>query len=278
MDEAAAVATIAAFQQHGTDLPVDYEHQTLGGPYSSPTGQAPAAGWIKALKAVSPAGASVDETEAEPGLWAEVQWTAEALEKLRTREYRYLSPVALVRRKDRRLVGIHSVALTNKPAIMGMRPVVNHDPEAVTVDGGHASTAEALRGMLRLDDSAPDEVLLVAAAERIQALEQAERLQEASQRVSRAMSAGKLTAAQRDWALSLARRDPDAFAEWEACAPVTVPLGRLRAPSGHDGAAPAHRRAVEDTARAEWRANRAFLETICTESAYVARALRECSA
>jgi hypothetical protein len=50
VDEEAAKETIAAFERHGTDLPVDYEHQTLGGTYSSPSGQAPAAerSWLKA--------------------------------------------------------------------------------------------------------------------------------------------------------------------------------------------------------------------------------------
>ena len=127
----AAAATIAAFSAHGTDLPVDYEHQTLGGAYSSPTGQAPAAGWIKALAIVTPEEASAGGAESQPGLWADVQWTPEAAERLRGRQYRYLSPVALVRRSDRRIVGLHSVALTNKPAIVGMRPMVSSAlPEA----------------------------------------------------------------------------------------------------------------------------------------------------
>jgi len=43
VDEEAVQLTVQAFDEHGTDLPIDYEHQTLGGSYSSPTGQAPAA-------------------------------------------------------------------------------------------------------------------------------------------------------------------------------------------------------------------------------------------
>ena len=276
VDDEAATETIAAFEQHATDLPVDYEHQTLGGAYSSPSGQAPAAGWIKALSVVSPA-AAADDSETEPGLWAVVEWTADAMKKLRGRLYRYLSPVALVRRKDRRLVGLHSVALTNKPAIVGMRPVVNSDTAVSPNEQSTPSAAVELCGLLGIEDSASGEIVLVAAADRIRTLEQAEKMKQASDRVSRAMSAGKLTSAQRDWALSLAQRDTEGFDQWEASAPVVVPLGRILPPSD-DGGGGVHRRAVGDAARAEWRANRAFLETICTESAYVANALRGCSA
>lgn len=47
MDEEAARLIIEAFDAHGTALPIDYEHQTLGGEYASPDGKAPAAGWIE---------------------------------------------------------------------------------------------------------------------------------------------------------------------------------------------------------------------------------------
>jgi phage I-like protein len=54
-----------------------------------------------------------------------VEWTPRAAEYLRNKEYRYLSPVVLVRKSDRRAVRLHSVALTNTPAIDGMVPLVN---------------------------------------------------------------------------------------------------------------------------------------------------------
>ena len=43
VDDDAAQMAVAAFEEHGTDLPIDFEHQTLGGVYASPSGQAPAA-------------------------------------------------------------------------------------------------------------------------------------------------------------------------------------------------------------------------------------------
>src|SRR5947209_2094053 len=121
VDAEAMQRTIEAFTAHGADLPIDFEHQSLGGAFSAPSGLAPAAGWIKALRAVVPderspdtatrgadsnlafgsglinAGANAGDDLA-PGLWADVDWTPVAMEQLATRQYRYLSPVALVRR------------------------------------------------------------------------------------------------------------------------------------------------------------------------------------
>ena len=114
LDDDSARLAIQAFEEHGTDVPIDYEHQTLGGTFSSPSGTAPAAGWIKRLLA-----------ESGVGLLAEIEWTDHAKKMLAAKEYRYLSPVAIIRKSDRKLVGIHSAALTNKPAIVGMLPIVN---------------------------------------------------------------------------------------------------------------------------------------------------------
>jgi phage I-like protein len=120
LDAEAGRMVVEAFAGHGTDVPVDYEHQSLGGTYASPSGQAPAAGWIKGLHLVGPEDGGI-----EPGLYADVEWTESAQAKLSAREYRYISPVVIVRKRDRRVVALHSAALTNKPAIVGMRPIVN---------------------------------------------------------------------------------------------------------------------------------------------------------
>lgn len=100
---------IGYFEARGNDVVIDYEHQTLDG------GQAPAAGWVKELQDRGP-----------NGLWARVDWTERAREYLANKEYRYLSPVVLVRRADNKAVAIHSVALTNAPAMSGVRPIVNN--------------------------------------------------------------------------------------------------------------------------------------------------------
>ncbi len=273
LDEDAAHVTLSAFESHGTDLPIDYEHQTLGGEYSSPTGQAPAAGWITKLTPVSPDDAGRDGRPAVPGLWADVTWTGEGAERLAHREYRYLSPVALIRRTDRRLVGLHSVALTNKPAIVGMRPVVNRISASCGANEG--AHLKALRIALSLEGDADASVVLRAAVGRIRELERAEAQRRAEERVTSAMSDGKLTPAQRAWALSLAQRDPAEFDRWAADAPCVVLTGRLSSPEGAGHCAAGAGRIAEAAAREEWRANRTFLERLCTEDAYAAAAARE---
>ena len=72
------------FKERKLDLVIDYEHQTLQDI------QAPAGGWIK------------DIYKGEDALIAKVEWTQKAAEYLKNKEYRYLSPVVLVRKKDRK--------------------------------------------------------------------------------------------------------------------------------------------------------------------------------
>jgi phage I-like protein len=97
----------ARIAQRGVDLVIDYEHQTLKGV------QAPAAGWVKEL------------ILRDGNIAARVEWTPAATKYLKNKEYRYLSPVIAVRGSDSKATGIHSLALTNTPAIEGMTPIVN---------------------------------------------------------------------------------------------------------------------------------------------------------
>lgn len=97
------------FKNRRLDIVIDYEHQTLKDM------QAPAGGWIK------------DIYKGEDAVVAKVQWTDKAKDYLKNKEYRYLSPVVMVRKKDRKAAAIHSVALTNTPAIDGMFALVNSD-------------------------------------------------------------------------------------------------------------------------------------------------------
>lgn len=108
MDDEAAAAIVAAFAKHGTALPIDREHETL--PENTPAaGSRGAVGWI-------------EEVYAEPGnaLMGKVRWTDEGRALIRAEAFRYLSPVLMVRKSDRRAVSLHSAAMTNKPAIPKM--------------------------------------------------------------------------------------------------------------------------------------------------------------
>lgn len=252
VDEEAGRLVVAAFAAHGTDLPIDYEHQTLGGSFAAPDGKAPAAGWIKRL-------------EARPGvgLIAHIEWTPPARELLRTRQYRYLSPVAMVRREDRRMAALHSVALTNKPAIVGMTPIIS------AAGGGEAVAALRLR--LALPAEAGADEVLVAASARLAEVEREGRERRAAERVGDALRSGRLTDAQRGWAETLVLRDERLFDEWLATAPVVVPCGATAPPAGEGG--PARQRGLEAAARAEFRGS-PLLAALTSEEAYVAAARR----
>jgi len=109
-DDASADALIAEFNSRSRDLVIDFEHSTLSG------NEAPAAGWIDRL-----------EKNAE-GLCAHVKyWTDKAKEYLNKGEYRYFSPTLLFGRGGKSPDALHSVALTNHPALHGVDALVAND-------------------------------------------------------------------------------------------------------------------------------------------------------
>lgn len=262
------------FKSRKLDLVIDYEHQTLQDV------QAPAGGWIK------------DLYKGEDAIVAKVEWTPRAAEYLKNKEYRYLSPVVLVRKRDQKATAIHSVALTNTPAIDGMFAVVNSlDIDDIT-EGGNEMDLKELAKTLGLPETATEEEIKKAvenaakAAEKLKeaegekpskgdnALEGAEvvanstilsmlglnedaktedvaasimalkagapdtqaellalkqRMQErdADEAVEKALQAGKITAAQSEWAKSYALKDMEGFKGFVDKAPVVVPNGKL---------------------------------------------------
>ncbi len=105
-DEASQAAIVEAFTRHGVDVVIDYEHASTTG------GKAPAGGWIKSLVAGG-----------KDGLVGGVEWTGDAAEEIRKGQYRYHSPVAIYERESRRVVALHSVALTNTPRTNNMAPI-----------------------------------------------------------------------------------------------------------------------------------------------------------
>lgn len=129
------------FKDRKLDLVIDYEHQTLADV------QAPAGGWIK------------DLCKGEDAIIARVEWTARAAEYLKNKEYRYLSPVVLVRKRDQKATAIHSAALTNTPAIDGMFALVNSlglDAEDIS-EGGNIMDLKELAKALGLPETATEE-------------------------------------------------------------------------------------------------------------------------
>jgi phage I-like protein len=195
-----------------------------------------------------------------------VTWTDEARQMLAARQYRYLSPVAIIHRADRRLVALHSAALTNKPAIVGMEPLVNSASAGIP----NAETEiAALSASLALPADAPLVEILAAARARLGAVADENRQRAADERVAIVAAAGKLCEAQRPWALRLALEQPDLFDAWAATAPVLVPLGRTAPP-----ATPSADASRAARAKAEYRGS-TLLQSLTSEDAYVAQAARE---
>jgi len=91
----------------GNDIVFDYEHQTVQDV------KAPASGWIKEIR-----------YDDGVGIMARVEWTEEAGEYIEKNEYRYFSPVFYVREADKRVIDLHSVALTNVPKTNHLTPLL----------------------------------------------------------------------------------------------------------------------------------------------------------
>lgn len=94
-----------------TEMVVDFEHQSTKGVV------AVAAGWVK------------DLVHQDGGLFAIVEWTEEAAEMIRSDQYRFISPQFALEGEDKETgdkIGAEllSVALTNRPFIEGMDPVI----------------------------------------------------------------------------------------------------------------------------------------------------------
>ena len=106
VDDESISLIMAQFNEMGHDLLIDYEHQTFK------EGEAPAAGWGKLL-------AQAD------GLYVDPVWTERAKAYLLSREYRYHSPVIIVRPSDRKAVALIAEALTNRPAMHDAKPILN---------------------------------------------------------------------------------------------------------------------------------------------------------
>ena len=145
VDEESFRVMKAQIAQRGVDLVIDYEHQTLKGV------QAPAAGWVKELMLKN------------GQIQARVEWTPTAKKYLQNKEYRYLSPVITVRESDSKATGLHSLALTNTPAIEGMTPLINSRSFSSTIgtNGAKPLRKQTDKGEVVSDEEQYDEILRI---------------------------------------------------------------------------------------------------------------------
>jgi phage I-like protein len=123
LDASNAAAVIAARRNGEQGFVIDYEHQTLN---KATNGQpAPAAGWFKGL----------EWREGQGLFMVQIEWTERARAMISGGEYRYLSPVFGFDSQTGAVTYIHSVALTNDPALIGLADLAAataapHQPEA----------------------------------------------------------------------------------------------------------------------------------------------------
>ena len=271
VDDRDIAGIIRQFKARRLDLVIDYEHQTLSDV------QAPAAGWIK------------DLYPGEDALMARVEWTEKGREYIANKEYRYLSPVVLVKKADQHAAVFHSAALTNTPAITGMFAIITSD--AFSIEEAEESRMElsALIELLGLEEGTAEEDVLKRIKEltqqaaeegqggqegkegpakegtqlvanktvldllglpedartedvtarimafkagdsvlqrRVAELEKQAASQKAEELVGLAMKDGKLSPAQKEWAVAYALSDPKGFAKFVEKAPVVVPMGK----------------------------------------------------
>jgi len=161
MDAQAFASLTANITLRKNDFMFDYEHQTL---YTEQNGKpAPAAGWFKKL----------DYVPGE-GLFAiDVDWTPTATKHISDKEYRYTSAVFSYDLKTGRPIELMHVALTNEPALDGMKAITalktkNHLTGKPAATTGEIPMNEALKLMLDLlgiahtDDDLSNTVALTA--------------------------------------------------------------------------------------------------------------------
>ena len=212
----------AYFRSRRIDVVVDYEHQTLMGT------QAPAAGWITSIR------------KGEDAIVASVNWTDKAKELIQAKEYRYLSPVVRVRNSDHRVTAVHSVALTNAPAIDGMPALVAclKDQQGGT---DYSSILNDLCNMLSIPpdpdletqiDNIKDAIKNLlndnrTSLEENLKLQRSNKEKEIEEAVLSALKAGKITGGMKEAATRFAERDLEGFKEYINNTPAVVPMGKM---------------------------------------------------
>ncbi len=95
-----AKAVVAASLRPLVQMAVDRDHVT---DVAAPGVERRAAGWVKAL-----------EAREDGSVWAQVEWTPPALEQLKNKEYRYISPT-FWHTKQGQVTRIDRISLTNDP-------------------------------------------------------------------------------------------------------------------------------------------------------------------
>lgn len=229
MDNPQAVIDATKSRLGGLELMVDYNHQSE---HSARNGQpAPAAGWIS-------------ELEARPeGIFGKVKWTERGENAVKSREFRYISPVFNHDAKGR-IKSIVSCALTNTPALE-MQALCEAETNNPTEE--RSMDSKLVAQALGLSEKTTEAEIITACAEARKAQCEAQKEPDpakyvpidahnavmaelaklkkeqceakAAALVSDAKAKGKLAPAMENWAKSYAQSDPGGFKAWLEAAP-----------------------------------------------------------
>jgi phage I-like protein len=252
IDRSTATRLVKALHRRTRDIVIDYGHASMETPDEN---RGIAAGWIL------PRSAFVDS---EGGITADVRWTSKASHYIRNGEYRFLSPVFMFdenRSADGELflTSIINAGLTNNPNIEKMRPIANSKKE-----NNKMNLHEELAKLLALPPSVTEEEILTAIKELTDKAEksgsakkEADKLKtelaqnshefseletkvrkfeekERNELVDNAVATGRVTPAQREWALEYAMNDIDGFTRYLANTNA-VPLSHTPEPYRNGG-------------------------------------------
>lgn len=217
---------IARSTAGSTEVPVDYEHQTLNAVSNGKP--APAAGWVKKF-----------EVRAD-GIWGLIEWTAEAFTMIKSKAYRFISPTVIVNKTTREVDRIANAGLTNMPALeltpLHRQPGATSELADVAAALGldvSAGIPELLAAIKQLRARVIDPAEFVPASQ-VQAMltqrsEDMKAVREARVKgiVEAAISCGKVTPALKPWAMEYCSRDMAGFEEFVAKVPAIVIPGEV---------------------------------------------------
>lgn len=223
-----ASTLIDEFLLRKKDLVIDFEHQSISGK------KAPAAGWIKALE------------KSQDGLVAIIKyWTKEAEELLLNGQYRYFSPTLYFSSDGKRVISLHSVALTNHPALHDIPPLAADDLTENPLREKGEEKKEIFTEKREKEEKEPEEKNLLAQLADLQEKEarldaflllhsvssleelsrkwEEEKTAKRNEKILQAFHEGKLTENMRSWAENLLQKSPELFDSFLQCAPKIVP-------------------------------------------------------
>lgn len=174
------------FDNAKVDIVIDLDHATVI------EGTGDAYGWIKSLE--------IKESE----LWGKVEWLDHGKELIKTKKYKYISPVFLpntIEQKEGQNIGwtLHSAALTNRPFLEDLGEIVANNKNQK--EGESTMTEEEKQKMKSLEDKVKD----------FEDKEKADADAKVEKEVDDAIAANKVNKDQKESLITLGKANPEAL-------------------------------------------------------------------